>query len=76
MDNNAGPEVRAVFRASTKLLGRIPNFYRTLAHSPRIATWMLPLNVSTQRMGPGSMLDGSLRELAIVKTSLINACKY
>ncbi len=75
-DAQAPEEVRLVFEGARRLLGRVPNFFRTLVHSPAQAKWLLPFLVTAQRMGPGTVLDGRLRELAIVKTSLLNGCKY
>ncbi len=75
-DDGGHDEVRLLFDGARKLTGRVSNFYRTLAHSPRIPLWLLPFSVTAQRMGPGTSLDGRLRELVIIKTSLINACKY
>lgn len=75
-DAQASGEVQAVFEGARQLLGRVSNLFRTLAHSPSEAKWLLPFLVTAQREGPGTVLDPRLRELAIVKTSLLNGCRY
>jgi alkylhydroperoxidase family enzyme len=75
-DEEASPEVAEIFNGATQLLGRTANFLRTMAHSPGVAKWLLPFVVALQREGAGSVLDLATKELAIIKTSLINACAY
>jgi uncharacterized peroxidase-related enzyme len=50
----------------------VPNFLRTLAHSPDIMEAFIGLNGALNR----TQLDPKLRELAYVKASEINACGY
>jgi len=68
--------VRAIFDAARGLIGRVPNLLRIVAHSPQPARWLIPLMAAVQRMAEGTTLDHRLRELAILKTSLINDCAY
>ena len=75
-DTDASPEVRAIFDASRGLIGRVPNLIRIVAHSPQQARWLLALMASVQRMTEGTVLEGRLRELAILKVSQLNACAY
>tara|TARA_Y100000590_G_scaffold470759_1_gene669569 strand:- start:6474 stop:7124 length:651 start_codon:yes stop_codon:yes gene_type:complete len=58
------------------LLGRVPNFYKTLSHSPYLAMALLPINSAAQREWSGTDISGKLKELIVIKTSHANACKY
>ena len=58
------------------MLGRVPNSYRVLARSPLVAKVMLPFNAVLQRQGAGSILTTHIKELAVIKTSHLNGCKY
>ena len=62
--------------ALRQIAGRVPNFPRTAAHSPGILRWLVPFVQVVQREGPDTVLSGSIRELAILKTSIINQCGY
>jgi alkylhydroperoxidase family enzyme len=75
-DAEASPEVRAIFEACQALIGRIPNLIRIVAHSPQQARWLVALMASVQRVAEGTVLDGRLRELAILKASTLNGCVY
>ena len=75
-DDEASPEVREIFEACLALIGRIPNLIRIVAHSPQQARWLVLLMASVQRVAEGNVLDGRLRELAILKASTLNACAY
>ena len=75
-DAEAVGEVREVLEASTALLGRVANLVRILAHSPGIARWFLPLVVSVRQPSAGAVSDVRLRNLAILRTSILNGCHY
>lgn len=69
-------EVADLFEAATAMLGRVPNFYRFLAHSPLVAKALLPFNAVMQRQGAGSILSTRIKEMVVIKTSHVNGCKY
>ncbi|MDA1089298.1 MAG: carboxymuconolactone decarboxylase family protein [Proteobacteria bacterium] len=69
-------EVAELYKAATVMLGRVPNFYRFLAHSPLVAKMLLPFNAVMQRQGAGSILTAKIKEMAVIKTSKINGCVY
>jgi hypothetical protein len=75
-DEDASEDVRVAFDGARAMMGRVSNFIRTVAHSPNEVKWLIPFLVTFQREGDGTLLPGRLRELAIVKTSLLNACRY
>lgn len=75
-DAEAGPEQRRIFEASNRLLGRTANLLRILAHSPYIARWFLPLVAAVRQPDAGAVSDARLRNLAVLKTSTLNGCRY
>ena len=64
------------YEAVTGLLGRVPNFYRTISHAPWMAMLLLPFNAAVQRQWPGSRMSGRIKELVVIKTSHVNGCRY
>jgi alkylhydroperoxidase family enzyme len=75
-DEEASAAVRQVFDTSNQLLGRNANLLRILAHSPYIARWFLPLVAAVRQPRAGAVSEVRLRNLAVLKTSTINGCKY
>ena len=68
----AAESIRPRFENMEKKGHDVPNFLRTLAHSPDIMEAFLGLNGALSR----TQLDPKLRELAYIKASEINACGY
>ena len=64
------------YDAVTQLLGRVPNFYRTISHAPWLVMLMLGFNAAVQRQWPGTRLPGRIKEMVIIKTSHVNGCRY
>ena len=75
-DEEATGTVHEVFETSNLLLGRTANLLRILAHSPGIMKWFLPLVAAIRQPAAGATSEVRLRNLAILKTSTINACNY
>lgn len=75
-DEQVSERQRAVFDGCVELLGRVPNSMRLYARTPAVATWFVPFLASLQREGAGGLLDGRTKELAILKVSLVNSCRY
>lgn len=75
-DEQADGAVADVFGAVEAMLGRVPNSYRVLAHSPQVAQFLAPFNAVLQRQGAGSILSTKLKEMVVVKTSHVNGCAY
>lgn len=73
---DAEGEVAELYEAATVMLGRVPNFYRFLAHAPYVAKMLLPFNAVMQRQGAGSILTTKIKEMVVIKTSKINGCDY
>jgi len=75
-DDEATGPVKTLFEASDRMLGRVANLQRILAHSPLVARWFLPLVAAVRQPGAGAVSDVRLRNLAVLKTSTINGCRY
>jgi len=75
-DEDASPEVERIFEGARELLAFVSNFARTAVHSPSLARWLIPMIASIQRGGPDAELDPRIKELAILKTSTVNACFF
>ena len=75
-DSEATGPVKDLFEASNRMLGRIANLQRILAHSPHVARWFLPLVAAVRQPKAGAVSDVRLRNLAVLKTSTLNGCRY
>jgi alkylhydroperoxidase family enzyme len=75
-DEEAAGAVKDVFDASNQLLGRTANLLRILAHTPYLARWFLPLVAAVRQPDAGAVSPARLRNLAVLKTSTINGCRY
>ena len=75
-DNEAAGAVKELFASSNRLLGRTANLVRILAHSPHLAKWFLPLVAAVRQPAAGAVSDVRLRNLAVLKTSTLNGCRY
>ncbi len=70
-DDTTSAPAKATFEKLHAKLKMVPNAFRTMAHAPEVLDAILTLNASFQ-----SGLDPKLRELAYLKTSLLNECHY
>lgn len=75
-DEEATGAVKDMFEGSNRLLGRTANLSRILAHSPHVARFFLPLVAAVRQPTAGAVSDVRLRNLAVLKTSTINGCRY
>lgn len=75
-DEEATGAAKDLFEASNRMLGRTANLQRILAHSPLVARWFLPLIAAIRQPRAGAVSDVRLRNLAVLKTSTINGCRY
>lgn len=73
---NISGDLASFYESVTGLLGRVPNFYRTISHAPWLVMLLLPFNAAVQRQWPGSRMSGRIKELVIIKTSHVNGCRY
>ncbi len=75
-DAEATAAVKEIFDSSNQMLGRTANLVRILAHSPNVARWFLPLVAAVRQPNAGAVSDVRLRNLAVLKTSTLNGCRY
>lgn len=74
--DEASPEVLAMWSDAEIVLGRVPNFLRTVSHSPAVFRWIVPFVATLHRDGAGAILDAKTKNLAVLKTSFANDCSY
>ena len=75
-DEEAVGLAKEIFDSSNQLLGRTANLVRILAHSPHLARWFLPFVAAVRQPNAGAVSDVRLRNLATLKTSTVNGCRY
>jgi alkylhydroperoxidase/carboxymuconolactone decarboxylase family protein YurZ len=69
----ANDQLKPTYDALKKNLGKVPNFFGMLAHKPEILNAFLPFYQAVT--GPGA-LEQRYKELAYLKTSILNGCEY
>jgi uncharacterized peroxidase-related enzyme len=69
---NATPEQEKILAELTQRSGKIANIWKLWGHSPQTLETFMVFYKSLMK----GTLDGRLRELAYMKTSLINECPY
>lgn len=68
---------KLVFEGSDQFLGRTANLQRILStHSPYLARWFGGLVAAVRQPNLGATSDVRYRGLAVIKTSMVNACTY
>lgn len=60
------------YDTAQKVVGRVLNFHKVVAHSPRALEGYATLSVALKEM----KLDRKLRELAYLRTAQLNHCNY
>lgn len=69
----ASSEVHGVFDGMHKKFGKMPNFFGLMAHRPDVLAKFLPLYGAIME---GGTVEPRYKELAYLKTSMINGCEY
>jgi alkylhydroperoxidase family enzyme len=70
-DAQAPDDSKSLFQQIQSQHKMVPNFFRTIGHAPEVLRATLALERAVTRD-----LAPTLRELAYLKTSLINSCHY
>ena len=70
-DAQASPAAKATFDKLNAKLKMVPNIFRTMGHAPEVLDATLGASAAFQ-----TGLDPKLRELAYLKTSMVNKCHY
>ncbi len=60
------------YAIARRVVGRVLNFHKVVAHSPRALEGYVTLSVALKEM----RLDRKLRELAYLRTAQLNHCQY
>jgi alkylhydroperoxidase family enzyme len=69
----ASADARAVLDALTQKFGKIPNIFGLMAHRPDVLAKFLPLYGAVME---GGTVEARYKELAYLKTSMVNGCEY
>jgi hypothetical protein len=69
----AAADVQPIYEDMTKKFGKMPNFFALMAHRPAVLKSFLPFYGAAT--GEGGV-EPKLKELAYLKTSLLNGCAY
>jgi uncharacterized peroxidase-related enzyme len=70
---NAAPEVQPLLDKLTQVFGKVPEFFGTMARVPEAFANFLPFYTAVIEHGT---VPRKYKELAYLKTSLINGCEY
>jgi len=71
--DKAPADVRPVFEDLTKAFGKVPGIFGVMAHRPQVLKHFLALYGAIIREGT---VDAKYKELAYLKTSMVNGCEY
>jgi len=66
-------DLKATYDDLTKRFGRVPNIFAVMAHRPGALKAFLPLYAAVMS---GGTVEAKHKELAYLKTSLLNGCEY
>src|SRR6266478_1103663 len=71
--DQAAPSVQPIFDKLTHVFGHMPSFFATMARSPQALEHFVPLYGAVIDKGT---VEAKYKELAYLKTALINGCEY
>ena len=71
--DKAASEIHAIYDALSKKFGKMPSIFGLMAHRPDVLAKFLPLYGAVIE---GGTLEPRYKELAYLKTALINGCEY
>src|ERR1039457_561580 len=76
-DQDAKGVAKDTILGSNLLLGRTSNLVRILAaHTPYLGRWFLGLVAAVRQPNVGAVSDVRLRNIATIKTWMVNECRY
>jgi hypothetical protein len=67
------PEAHEIYNTLNQKMGKVPNFFATMAHRTDVRNKFVPLYGAIINEGT---VEQRYKELAYLKTSLINGCEY
>lgn len=65
--------LRSLYAAAEKQFGTVPNLFKTMAHRPEL---LLTFANFYKELWTGGAVDAQTKELAAVRTAVLNACHY
>jgi uncharacterized peroxidase-related enzyme len=71
--NEAAESVRPIYDGLEKKMGRVLNFFKMIAHKPKVLSPFLEFYEEV--WAPGA-LSAKIKEFAYLRTSLMNGCDY
>jgi alkylhydroperoxidase family enzyme len=71
--DKAPDDLKTTYDDLTKTFGRVPNIFAVMAHRPGALKAFLPLYAAVMS---GGTVEPKYKELAYLKTSLLNGCEY
>jgi len=69
----ANTDIQEVYDNMAKAFGRMPNIFAVMAHRPAVLKNFLPLYTAVVSEGT---VEPRYKELAYLKTSMLNGCEY
>ncbi len=69
----AAAEVHEIYEGMTKKFGKMPNFFAAMAHRPNVLKNFVPFYSAIMNEGT---VEPRFKELAYLKTSMLNGCEY
>ena len=69
----AATEVHGIYDAVSKKFGKMPNIFGLMAHRPAVLAKFLPFYSAVME---GGTVEPRYKEIAYLKTALINGCEY
>ena len=74
LSKDAAPkDAQPIFDDLHKMFGKMPNIFATMANRPNALKSFLPLYAAIMSEGT---VEPKLKELAYLKTSIVNGCEY
>lgn len=72
----AAPELQEIYRVTIQALGKTSNFFRTVAHRPRMLRDLVTFSLHFLRNDEPPVLDLALKWRLILRTAAKNQCHY
>ena len=72
-EEKAPEDLKPIYESMKKKFGHMPNFFSMMANKPEVLKHFLPFYSAVT--GPGAV-DHRYKELAYLKTSIVNSCEY
>jgi AhpD family alkylhydroperoxidase len=69
----AAPEMQETFEKLAARAGKVPNIFAAMAHRPAVLQTFLPLYKAIVNDGT---VEAKYKELAYLRTSMVNGCEY